>query len=327
MFHNLVINPEFEGLWTGGDPANYFEQETSTTVRQLDKAHYENHPWRVRTVVGPGDDYVLNGRWAYRADIAAAGVADDWRLWPRLNPLTGPEVDATLITMFRIVAGTNDNLLWTENAIIYNTTLTAGYYTPVTLAVEIVAQMAAAGPSANTYTWAWNGLTRTWTVTRAGGADAFGFQWADPLCTCATLLGFTADDTAAVTYTSDGPSPAGMPFYRSEPGMRWALKFTARNSVAGNDLRVRVVGISTDMVTPYWLSEVPTTLPSRWATVETHMTFRMIPGWSEFGVSFQTTDQRFLIWQISNGSAGAQWLDVGRIEMWSPVDLLQEGQI
>lgn len=326
MLHNLVLNPEFEGLWTGGDPADYSEQETNTTVRQLDKAHVENHPWRVRTVNGPGDDYVLNGRWAYRADIAAAGVADGWRLWPRLNPLTGPEVDVTLITTFRIIAGTNDNFAWTENAIVYATTVAAGYYTPVSFAVALVAAMAAAGPSANTYTWTWNGLTRTWTVARAAGADAFGFQWTDPTSTMAALLGFTADDTAAVTYTSDGPSPAGMPFYRSEPNMRWALKITARNSVAGNLLRLRVVGLSTDFVTPYYLDQDPTTLPGRWTETASFLSFRMVPGWSEFGVSFQTFDQRFFCWQISNGTAGAQLLDVGRCELWSPVDMLQEGQ-
>ena len=325
MLHNLVLNPEFEELWVGGNPPGYFEQETNTTVRMLDKNVDRDHPWRVRT--GPRDDYVLNGRFGYRADIAAAGAADDWRLWPRLNPLVGPEVDATLITMLRVVAGTNDNLLWTENAIVYNTAMAAGYYTPTTFAAMVVAAMEAAGPSANTYAWVWNGIDRSWTVTRTGGANAFGFQWADPLCTVAPLMGFTADDTAAVTYTGDGPSPAGAPLYRSEPHTRWGLKVTARNSVAGNLLRMRVVGLSTDSLTAYYLSQNQTTLPSRWTEVVTFMTFPMRPWWSEFEVSFQTFDQRFFIWQISNGSAGAQWLDVGAVSLYPHVQTVQEGQI
>lgn len=328
QFHNLVIDSTIQ-RWTAGNPDHFNEQETATVVRVLDRQHRLEHPWRVgtRQIVGPSDQYVYSGRFGYRAELAAAAVVDDWRLWPRLSLENGPEVDATLITCFRIQLGVRDTIVWTENAIPYTTVVAAGYYTPVTLAAALTAAMEAAGPSVNTYTWAWNGLTRTWTVTRTGGANAFGFTWTDAACTIAATLGFTVDDNGAVTYTGDGPSPAGMPHYRSEPLMKWSLKVTARNSVKGNNLRVRVTGLSTDFVTPYYLNPLETVLPARWDTAVAVFDLPMAPWWEEYSVNFVTHDQRFFVWQISNGTAGAQNLDVGQIVLSSPFDKLQSGQV
>ena len=328
QFHNLVVDPAIQ-LWTAGNPDHFNEQHTNTTVRVLDNQHDRDHPWRAgtRQIVGPGDQYVIGGRFGYRAELAAAAAIDNWRLWPRLNLETGPEVDATLITCFRIIAGTNDSFVWTENAILYTTTVAAGYYTPVTLAAALSAAMAAAGPSVNTYTWTWNGITRVWTVTRLAGANAFGFTWTDPASTIAVLLGFTADDNGAVTYDGDTASPLGMPLYRSEPYMKWSLKVKARNSVQGNRLRLRVTGLSTDFVTPYYLDPAETTLPSRWNAAVATFDFPMAPWWEDYSVNFVTYDQRFFIWQISNGTAGAQNLDVGHCVLSSPFDKSQSGQL
>lgn len=323
QFHNLVVDPTIQ-RWTAGNPNHFNEQETNTTVRQLDRNHLRDHPWRAgtRQIVGPGDQYVWSGRWTYRAVLAAAAVADNWRLWPRLNLETGPEVDATLITCFRIIAGTNDAFVWTENAIPYTTTIAAGYYTPATIAAALAAAMAAAGPSANTYAWTQNQITRLWTVTRTAGADAFGFTWTDAACTIATLLGFTADDVGAVTYTGDTASPLGMPLYRSEPYMNWSLKVVARNSVPGNNLRFRVAGMDAAFGTASYLNPraAAPTLPGMWQAAAATIDFPMRPWWEEYSVNFVTYDQRYFMWSISNGSAGAQNLDVGEVILSSPVD-------
>jgi hypothetical protein len=329
QFHNQVVDPTIQ-QWVGGDPSYFNEQETNTTVRQLDRNHRLEHPWRAgtRQIVGPGNQYIWGGRWTYRAEIAAAAAIDDWRLWPRLNLETGPEVDATLITCFRIIAGTNDAIVWTENAIPYVITIAAGYYNPTTLAAALVAAMAAAGPSVNTYTWTWNQITRVWTVTRTGGADAFGFSWTDPACTIATLLGFTADDVGAITYTGDTASPLGMPLYRAEPYMKWSLTVFARNSVRGNRLRIRVAGMDAAFGTASYLdpdgSSGVLTLPSAWVATAQSFEFPMAPWWEEYSVNFVTHDQRYFLWEISNGTAGAQNLDVGEIVLSSPVDKIAD---
>jgi hypothetical protein len=328
QFHNLIVDPTIQ-RWTGNNPDHFNEQETNTTVRLLDRNHRLDHAWRAgtRQIVGPGNQYIWGGRWGYRAEIAAAAAIDNWRLWPRLNLETGPEVDATLITCFRIVAGTNDTFVWTENAILYSTTIAAGYYNPTTLAAALVAAMQGAGPSVNTYTWTWNQITRVWTVTRSGGANAFGFSWTDPGCTIAGLLGFTADDVGAVTYAGDRASPLGMPLYRAEPYMKWSLKVVARNSVRGNNLRLRVAGMDAAFGTASYLdpdrSSTPT-LPSAWAAAAQTFEFPMAPWWEEYSVSFMTYDQRYFMWSISNGTAGAQNLDVGEIVLSSPVDKLSD---
>jgi len=218
----------------------------------------------------------------------------------------------------------NDTFVWTENAIGYVTNIAAGYYNPTTLAAALAAAMAAAGPSVNTYTWTWNQVTRVWTVTRTGGANTFGFTWTDAASTIAATLGFTADDTGAITYTGDGASPLGMPLYRAEPYMKWSLKVVARNSVRGNTLRIRVAGMDPAFATASYLSSLPTTLPGNWQAAATQIDLPMVPWWEEYSIAFVTYAQKYIIWSISNGSAGAQNLDVGEIVLSSPVSKLAD---
>lgn len=325
QLHIVSKNSEFEE-WTAGDPDSYIEQETNTVVRQLDKNVYHDHPWRVRTVVGPGDDYVLNGNYAYRAEIAAAAGADDWRIWPQTSPGTTPDVDLT--TFWTIVTGVNDSMRMVEFGVTATIVIPAGDYTVAALALALKTAMEAhSAGSGNTYTWTFDSLARTWTVVRATGADSLGFDWTDALSTIADTLGFTADDTGATTYTGDGPSPPGMTHYRSTSGKRWGLNITARNSVHGNLLRLRVVGMDSAFAVPYYLSQDSTTLAWNWNLAADYLEFPMMPAWAEYGVSFITTDQKYFLWQISNGTAGAQNLDVGRVELRPIVDGWEEGQV
>ena len=199
--HNLILNPELE-RWTAGAPDNYVDGLVNTNRRQLDKTVDRDHPWRVRTVVGPGDDFVLNGRFAYRAEIAAAAAPLDW-----------------------------------------------------------VLRSAVAG-----------------------------------------------------TYP-----------YEAKPNQRWGIKFTCRNSVPGNLLRMRVIGTDADAALVWYLSQVPTTFPHNWTLVASDIDFPMMEGWAEYGVSFITHDVRAFEWEIFNGSAGAQNIDVGRCVLRSPVDVTVGG--
>ena len=71
-------------LWTGGAPANQNVQVTNTTLLQLTRDMVPRmHPAArvMPAVVGHGESLVKDGHSALRADIVAAGAADEFRIW------------------------------------------------------------------------------------------------------------------------------------------------------------------------------------------------------------------------------------------------------
>lgn len=322
MFKEYVANPHFQE-WLGGDPVGFDEREQNTTIVQLDRVVDRDHPYRSvirpNPITGLGDRFVFAGRHSYRAVLDAGAAVDDWCLWPQLA--ADQELGYGFGTLFRIRAGVNDALVWTEAGVAYTTTITAGYYTPADLATELATQMEAAGASVNTYTWTWDWLTRLWSVARAAGADPFGFSWSDLSCTIAPLLGFATDDAGAVAYDGETPSPPVVPYYRAEPHQRWRFHVAARCSV-NNDLRVLIYGLSADLATAYYLDT-----DGRWQNAANYWTFPLVDDWRLYGMGFQTFDQRYLIWRVSNADAGAQTIDIGQVGFNSPVDIAQEGRI
>ena len=84
MFLNLVRNNAF-GAWVGGRPLNYSAQLTNTTEEQLDKTSPREHPARAVMAGMRNHELIGEGRFAYRAVIGAAGVADSWRIWSRAD--------------------------------------------------------------------------------------------------------------------------------------------------------------------------------------------------------------------------------------------------
>lgn len=84
MFLNLVRNNAF-GTWVGGRPLNYSAQLTNTTEEMLDKTSPREHPARAVMAGMRNSELVGEGRRAYRAVIAPAGIIDSWRIWSRAD--------------------------------------------------------------------------------------------------------------------------------------------------------------------------------------------------------------------------------------------------
>jgi hypothetical protein len=70
-------------IWSGGSPANQNVQTTNTTLTQLTRDMSPTHPARLvmPTALGHGESLVKDGQSALRATIAAAGAADEFRIW------------------------------------------------------------------------------------------------------------------------------------------------------------------------------------------------------------------------------------------------------
>jgi len=105
---------------------------------------------------------------------------------------------------FEIITGYNDAIDFNEGASEFNATLDSGVYTAADLATEIDTQLTAEG--AGTYTVAYNAVTMKFTIVKSAGT--FQLLWntgANAANNAGDLLGYavSADDTGALTYTSD----------------------------------------------------------------------------------------------------------------------------
>lgn len=90
MFHNLAnLNGAHSfARWAGGAPVGYATQLTNTVEIQLNRTDPRDHPQRQILQNGGltnrGDPYIFEGPSSYRADLAAAAVADAWQLRPNV---------------------------------------------------------------------------------------------------------------------------------------------------------------------------------------------------------------------------------------------------
>lgn len=102
---------------------------------------------------------------------------------------------------FVITAGVNDKLNFNIGAGEVTATLTAGTYTPTTLAAEIVTRMNAA--AAGTYTCTFSRSTGKWTITKSAGTLSLLAATGTNVATGVwSSIGFSATDrTGALTYT------------------------------------------------------------------------------------------------------------------------------
>ena len=104
-----------------------------------------------------------------------------------------------------IIAGVNDDLDWTEDAVVKTADLDAGDYTPTQLAAEVQAEMRTAADD-NT-TCVYNSTTKKITIANST-LTTLTFKWSsgtNTLTNCGRAIGFnvSADDTGALTYTAD----------------------------------------------------------------------------------------------------------------------------
>jgi len=107
-------------------------------------------------------------------------------------------------SQFEIVTDVNDAIDFNEGGAEINSTLDSGVYTANDLATEIDTQLTADG--AGTYTVTYNAVTMKFTIVKSAGT--FQLLWstgANAANNVGDLLGFavSADDTGALTYTSD----------------------------------------------------------------------------------------------------------------------------
>lgn len=303
MFLNEVRNHAF-GDWLAGTPLSYDTQLTNAAELQLQKSFLPGHPSRLTIpseALGASGPFVYEGPNSYRVTLAAAAAINDWRMWPSPE-VVGNEFDVTHIGPFFVIPGTNDTIEFTVGGVAFQAVLADGWYDAATLAAEIVVEMNAAAGAVFTCTF--DGFGRLFTIARAAGN--FTVEWTASLA--AGLLGFTADDAAADTYTSDLAVP-DTARYRAYEGKNYAMSVVARGSVPGNLLRLRVIGLGVDY-------EVDTYLNANgiWQAAAAQRTFQLSSQWRSFGVNFEApAGARYFLWQVSNGTAGAQVIDLGRV--------------
>ena len=112
-------------------------------------------------------------------------------------------------TTFKIEAGVNDKLDFTEGGAAQVATLTAGQYTGATLASHIQTVMNAAAP-ANTYGVLHNTTTGIFAIARTLGAATIDLDWntgPNAATSVGRFIGYdiSADDTGATAYVGDYP--------------------------------------------------------------------------------------------------------------------------
>lgn len=311
MFVNQCVNHAF-GQWVVGAPSFYASQLlAATTEVQLDKRSPREHPQRgvIAAANARGDAYVYEGLYSYRANILAAAVIDDWRLWPDSDNAFNTYTVAHL-GPFVIQAGVNDTINFDEGGAGMTATLTAGNYSATTLAAEVVVQLTAAG--ATNPTCVFNEITRHFWI--GSGAVAFNIAWLTS--NAAATLGYNANDAGALNYESDFAVPVSVspPVYRSYEGRPMSVSVAARCSVAENLLRVRIVGLDGGYAIAGYFVD------GRWQAAAGFNTFRLQTTWRVLGVTFEIPEGiRYFLWQVSNGTAGAQVIDLGRF--WVPYPL------
>ena len=109
---------------------------------------------------------------------------------------------------FEVVTGYNDTIDFNEGGAEFTATLTAGDYTGAGLATEIDTQLTEEG--AGSYTISYNRVTSKFTLVKSAGT--FQLLWSsgtNATTSAGDLIGFavSADDTGALTYTSDYSRP------------------------------------------------------------------------------------------------------------------------
>lgn len=309
MFLNEVRNHAFEA-WAAGAPDSYSQQITQTAILQLQNSWLRGHPARLTMqseAIGARGPFVYELPNSYRATLAAAAVVEDWRIWPT-NALVGNAFSVAHLGPYQVIAGVNDTIVFDIGAGVLTATLTAGFYNATTLIAEIDTQMTAA--SGGAYTITFDGINRTVRIVQAAGV--LNIDWATSLAS--GMLGFTANDTAALDYTSDVPSPANMR-YRAWEGKQYAFSVVARCNVDGNLLRVRVIGLDENYVIATYLNA-----NGVWQAGAAQRTFQLSSQWRSLGVNFEAPPSvRYFLWQVSNGTAGAQVIDLGRFWWQHPM--------
>jgi hypothetical protein len=311
---NLIKNGAFGG-WIGGVPNNYSTQLTNTTLRRLQQGDPPDDPERAVFL----DPHYAFGRDALRATLVAAAAVDAFRIWP-FSGSSGIEWDAAFVGPFRAVTGTNDIFRVTEAAASGDATIAAGFYNAATFPAALKTAIEAATGSTNTYAWTYNALTRLWTCTRSGGTDTFAILGAHANTTAEALIGFTTDTALdAAAKTGDSAAPPDVGAVRVTAGQRFALGGMLRGTL-GYLLRQRVVLLNDDFSVNSYLvrgAEGPPFVDRLvWQAADGFLTWRALDFWRPFRASFEVpAEGRYLIWQLSNGTAGAGVIDLADLRL------------
>jgi hypothetical protein len=307
MFLNEVRNHAF-GDWNAGTPLSYVTQLTNAAELQLQHSFLRQHPARLTIpseAIGARGPFVYEVPNSYRVTLAAAAAIGDWALWPSPE-IVGNEFDVTHVGPFFVIPGTNDRIEHDVGGLPFTAEIADGWYNALTLAAEIDAEILASSGLATVTTF--DGINRLFTITHAG---VLNIDWG--ISTAAGMLGYTANDTGALAYQSDVPAPGNMK-YRAYEGKQYQMSVVAHGSVPGNLLRVRVIGLDTDYAIAAYLNA-----NGVWQAAAAQRTFQLSSQWRSFGVNFEAPPGiRYFLWQVSNGTAGAQVIDLGRFWWQNP---------
>ena len=148
---------------------------------------------------------------------------------------------------FTITSGSNDKIDFEETAAAnLAATLTAGTYTIGGIQAEIKRALEAAGDSTYTVVYNLSGASiNKFTITSdgSGGGGILNLEWAtgpNTATSAKTTLGFSnADDTGALTYTSDTACPASttLTFDEDIRGPKWNIKRAGAEAISGSGVK------------------------------------------------------------------------------------------
>ena len=125
-----------------------------------------------------------------------------------------------------------------------------------------------------------------------------------------------ADEGGAGAWGAPGVNDA---IYQAFPGKKYTLAVTARCSVDRNLLRVRVIAMNAAFGILYYL-----TTAGAWQAADTQTSFQLSPLWRTLGVDWEAPeDAVWFMWMFSNGTAGAQVIDLDRT--WMPHPMWDQG--
>jgi hypothetical protein len=112
------------------------------------------------------------------------------------------------------------------------------------------------------------------------------------------------------------------------PQQHAVVRITARNTVAENLLNVQVIGLldatDTHFLVPVGGTYFPGRTPMEWSQTDTQIPLIMLTKWQTWGLEIPgfPIDIDSVAVRFSNGSAGAQFIDVGECAMLENVAML-----
>jgi hypothetical protein len=107
--------------------------------------------------------------------------------------------------------------------------------------------------------------------------------------------------------------------YGVRPGLQYSVAVTARCSVERNLLNIRIIMLDATPAVLYYLNTA-----GQWQAADAAVGYQLSSQWRTIGLNFEAPEDAVsVMWMFSNGTAGAQSIDLDRV--WMPMPLWDEG--